>query len=65
MVLQLVLGVVIVHGIAMAIYYFGGIEQAAPKSRTIFVGVWTFATAITVAVLLRRVRLVRNASRTR
>jgi uncharacterized membrane protein len=64
-VLQLVLGVVVVHSLALAIHYFGGVEQAPPRTRTIFVGVWTFATAITVAVLLRRVRLIRNASRGR
>ena len=64
-VLQLVLGVVVVHALAMSIYYFGEVEQAAPRTRTIFVAVWTFATAITVAMLLRRVRLIRNASRGR
>ena len=64
-VLQLVAGVLAVHATALAIYYFGGVEQAAPRTRTMFVGVWTFATAITVAALLRRVRKVRNASRTR
>jgi hypothetical protein len=64
-VLQLVLGVMVVHGIAMAIYYFGDVEQASSRTRLIFVVVWTFATAITVAILLRRVRLARNASRTR
>jgi len=64
-VLQLVLGVIAVHATAMAIYYFGDIEQLSPRTRMIFVGLWTFVTAITVAVLLRRVRLARNASRMR
>ena len=64
-VLQLVVGVVVVHALALSIFHFGDVEQAAPRTRTIFVGVWTFATAITVAVLLRRVRQIRNASRGR
>jgi hypothetical protein len=57
--LQLVLGVVALDAVALGIYYLGGIEHASPHTRTIFVVIWTIATALTVAVLLRRVRRVR------
>ena len=64
-VLQLVIGVVLLDAVAMSAYYFAGIATAASRTRMIFVAVWTVATAITVAVLLRRVRLARFAGRTR
>lgn len=62
-VLQLVFGVIALHAVALAAYHFGGIEQGAARTRTLFVGAWTAATAIAVAVLLRRVRLIRAAGR--
>ena len=64
-VLQLVIGVVVLDSIAMGTYYLAGISHAAPRTRMIFVAIWTVATAITVAILLRRVRLARFAGRTR
>lgn len=57
--LQLVLGVVVLDAVALAIWYAGGVSHAATQTRTIFTVVWTMATAVTVAVLLRRVRAVR------
>ena len=59
-VLELVLGVVVLDTVAMAVYYFTNMAHAVSKTQTMFVVVWTAATAITVAVLLRRVRLVRR-----
>ena len=61
--LHLVLGVIALDAVALGIYYLGGIEHAAPRTRTIFVAIWTAATALTVAVLLRRVRRSRSIGR--
>jgi hypothetical protein len=58
--LHLVFGVVALDAIAMGAYYFGGIAQRASRTQTIFTVVWTVATALTVAVLLKRVRAVRR-----
>ena len=63
--LQLVAGVVALDAVALAIFYLGGIEHGPEKTRTIFVITWTFATAIVVAVLLRRVRAARYVTRRR
>ena len=59
--LHLVIGVVLLDAIAMGIYYLAGIPHAARRTQIIFVVTWTVATALTVAFLLRRVRLVRVA----
>jgi hypothetical protein len=58
--LQLVLGVVALDVVAISVWYFAGIATGSERTRTIYVVVWTAATAITVAVLLRRVRKARN-----
>lgn len=63
--LQLVLGVVALDAAALAIYYLGGIDRAGVSTRQTFVVVWTVATALTVAVLLKRVRTARFANRSR
>jgi hypothetical protein len=62
-VLHLVLGVIALDVVAMALYYFAGIEHASYRTRVIFVVTWSVATALIVAFLLRRVRLVRWANR--
>ncbi|MDQ6633322.1 MAG: hypothetical protein M3Z10_01020, partial [Gemmatimonadota bacterium] len=54
--LHLVAGVVALDAVALAIYYLGGVDRAAVSTRQMFVVIWTVATAITVAVLLKRVR---------
>ena len=58
--LQLVLGIVLLDAVAIGTYYLADIAHRASQTQTIFVVVWTAATAITVAVLLRRVRLARR-----
>ncbi len=58
-VFQLVLGVIVLDAAALGVYYFGGIERGTTQAKQIFTGVWVVATAITVAFLLRRVRLIR------
>jgi hypothetical protein len=63
--LRLVLGVVALDAVALAIYYLGGVASASTNTRQIFVVIWTVATAITVAVLLRRVRMARFSTPSR
>lgn len=58
--LQLVLGVVVLDAVALGVYYFGGIAQRTSRTQMTFTVVWTVATALTVAVLLRRVRVARR-----
>ncbi|HEU4720736.1 MAG TPA: hypothetical protein VFS59_05180 [Gemmatimonadaceae bacterium] len=58
-VLHLVMGVVLIHAVAMTIYYGTGIAHGPSRTRTIFVIAWSVATAIVVGVLLRKVRQVR------
>lgn len=57
--LQLVLGVVVLDAAALGVYYLAGIARAPERTRMIFAVAWTVATAITVAILLKRVRLTR------
>jgi hypothetical protein len=59
-VFHLVLGIVVLHGAALSIYYFAGIERSSAQTRQIFTVIWLMATAITVAVLLKRVRRLRD-----
>jgi NADH:ubiquinone oxidoreductase subunit K len=58
--LHLVLGVVLLDAVAIGIYYLADFLHRPQQTQIIFVAVWTAATAITVAVLLRRVRLARK-----
>ena len=61
--LHLVLGVVILDAVAMGLYYALHIATGPDRTRTIFVAIWTFATAVTVAFLLKRVRMARLVTR--
>jgi hypothetical protein len=63
--LRLVLGVIALDAVALLIYYAGGIARASIQTRNLFVVVWTVATALVVAVLLKRVRAARSATRLR
>lgn len=58
--LHLVLGVVALDAVAIGVYYLTDMAHRPQKMQTIFVVIWTAATAITVAFLLRRVRLARR-----
>jgi hypothetical protein len=58
--LHLVLGVVLLDAVAIGAYYLSDMAHRSQRTQTIFVVVWTAATAITVAFLLRRVRLARR-----
>jgi hypothetical protein len=58
-VVQLVAGVVLLDAVALAIWYGAGMAHARSQSRMTFTIVWTIATALTVAFLLRRVRVIR------
>ena len=52
--------VVALDAVAIGIYYLLDMAHRPQKTQTIFVVVWTAATAITVAFLLRRVRMARR-----
>lgn len=61
--LQLVLGVCTLDGLALAVYFLAGIGHGSHQVRMTFSVVWTIATALLVAVLLRRVRRARDVGR--
>ena len=58
-VIQLVMGVVLLDVVALTIWYGAGLPHAPQRTRMVFTLVWTLVTALTVAVLLRRVRVLR------
>jgi hypothetical protein len=58
-VVQLIAGVVLLDAVALAIWYGAGMAHARYQTRMTFTIVWTIATALTVAFLLRRVRVIR------
>jgi len=62
-VLNLVIGVVVLDAIAMSIFYLTGIAHGPERVRWMYVIAWSIATALVVAVLLRKVRAVRMAGR--
>lgn len=62
--LHLVLGVCALDGLALALYFLAGIAHAGSHARMTFSVVWTIATALVVAVLLKRVRRARGGVRT-
>jgi hypothetical protein len=57
---HLVLAIVVLHGVALSIYYLADIGRRPAQTRQIFTTVWLVATAVTVAILLKRVRKLRN-----
>ncbi len=57
--LQLVLGVLVLHAAALAIYKIAGVADWPVRNQRIYTGVWTGATALVVVLLLKRVRVVR------
>jgi hypothetical protein len=58
--LQLVIGVVVLDAVAIGIYSLSDMAHRPTQTQTIFVAVWTAATAITVTFLLKRVRIARR-----
>ena len=58
--LHLVLGVILLDAVAIGLYYLTDMAHRPQQTQTIFVVIWTAATAVTVAVLLRRVRMARR-----
>ncbi len=57
--LNLVGGVLALDAVALGGYYLAGIAHAAPRTQTVYAMAWTLATALVVAVLLKRVRRAR------
>jgi hypothetical protein len=58
-VLRLVAGIVLLDALALAVWYGAGLARTSYQTRMTFTIVWTIATALTVAFLLRRVRMIR------
>ena len=58
--LQLVLGVGLLHGAAILMWY-AAIVHAPARTKNIYVWIWLIATAFVVAFLLKRVRSLRHA----
>ena len=58
-VIQLVAGVLLLDAVALTIWYGAGLAHGTQQTRITFTVIWTLATAITVALLLRRVRVIR------
>ena len=56
---QLIGGILLLDAVALAIWYGAGLAHARYNTRMTFTIVWTIATALTVAFLLRRVRKIR------
>ena len=57
------MGVVLLHAVAMTIFYGAGIAHGPSHTRTIYIITWSVVTAVVVGVLLRKVRQVRWAGR--
>ena len=57
------MAVVLLHALAMTIFYGLGIANGPTRTRNVFLIAWSVATAIVVGVLLRRVRKVRWAGK--
>ena len=57
--LRLLLGVALLDGAMLGVWYLAGISTAAPKTRLYFTVVWTVATALVVSLLLKKVRQAR------
>lgn len=61
--LRMVVLVLLVHAVAIAIYYAADVGSASRQVRTIFTAGWTLATLAVVLPLLRRIREERNRMR--
>jgi len=61
--LRLVIAVVVLDAVAIAIFYLADIRDGAPKTRTIFVGLWLAATFVLVSYFMRRIRAARRGRR--
>ena len=58
--LQLLIGVGLLHGVAILIWY-AAIIHSPERTKNIYVWIWLIATAFVVAILLKRVRRVRHS----
>ena len=61
--LILILLALLVHGIAIAVYYLAHMDHVYGRPRNIFMTVWMGAILIVVLVQLRRIRRARVAPR--
>ncbi len=58
--LELVFAVLALDAVAIATWFLV-VVHAADRTKSIYVGAWTIATAFVVAIFLKRVRTVRHA----
>jgi hypothetical protein len=58
----MVVMVVVLHAIAIGIYYGLGIGQRTNQLQTAFVALWTLATLAIVLVYMKRIRQIRDAA---
>lgn len=58
--LILVGGVVVLHGVAIAIYYGFHVSDRPDKTQQAFVAVWVAATLVLVTTLMKRIRQARR-----
>lgn len=59
-VLRLLVLVLIVHSLALAVYYVADVSRMSQNVRTAFTVIWTLATLAVVLPGLRRIRLARG-----
>ena len=62
-VVRLVIGVVVLHAIAIAIYYLGDIALRPPSIRYAFFAAWMLLTLAVVLPGLQRIRVARTRAR--
>jgi predicted membrane protein len=60
--LTMVVMVIVLHAIAIGIYYGLGIGQRTNQLQTAFVAVWMLATLAIVLVYMKRIRQIRDAA---
>ena len=60
--LELLVAVAVVHGVAITLYYVLDISQAPARTQRLFAWIWMGVTVVVVLVGQRRLRLARRAA---
>ncbi len=61
--LELLVGVAIVHGVAIALYYALGIPRAPTQTQRLFAWVWMGLTVVVVLIGVQRLKRARTKGR--
>jgi hypothetical protein len=61
--LELLVGIAVVHGVALALYYGLDVPHAPPRTQRLFAWVWMGVTLAVVLVGQRRLKRARLAAR--